>query len=228
MNSEEVSIWRRGGALPRPRRLHHQNCTASSDHVSRFVGADDPVRPAVCTREPGRTNAKPYHVCRGRCPHRPARGTSVFTKRCGKFVIAPRADRGVRPYRTLCGFADNACKFSIAPCRVDVGIDPYGHITLSPFIVRVCGCVLRGRGKPRPYVTTKRGGSSKIRTLLLIRLAARATFPNMGKAWGCANQPPVLKTNEKIPRDAAGDSPFSIKPCRRSRGRRAACGGRAP
>ena len=78
MNSEEVSIWRRGGVLPRPRRLQHQNCATGGDLASRFVGADDPVRPAVCTREPGRTNAKLYHVCRGRCPHRPARRTSVL------------------------------------------------------------------------------------------------------------------------------------------------------
>ena len=41
--------------------------------VKHFVGADASVRPAVCTRKPGRTNANPYNVCRGRCPHRPAR-----------------------------------------------------------------------------------------------------------------------------------------------------------
>ena len=81
---------------------------------------------------------------------------SVLMKRCSKFVIAPRADRGVRPYRTFFVFADSSCNFAIASCRVDVGIDPYGDFALSPFIVRVCNCVLRGRGKPRPYVTTKR------------------------------------------------------------------------
>ena len=65
------------------------------------------------------------------------------------------ADRGVRPYRTFYVFAENACNFAIAFFRVDVGIDPYGHITLLPHIVRFCNCVLRGRGKPRPYITTK-------------------------------------------------------------------------
>ena len=38
---------------------------------------------------------------------------------------AHRADRGVRPYRTLCEVADDLCNFVIAYCRVDVGIDPY-------------------------------------------------------------------------------------------------------
>ena len=120
------------------------------------VGADDPVRPAVRTHEHGRTPANPYHVCRGRCPHRPARGTSVFTIYCGKFVVAQRADRGVRPYRMVCVCADSFYKFAIAHCRVDVGIDPYGHHALSPFVVCFRLCILRGRGKLRPYVTTKR------------------------------------------------------------------------
>ena len=71
---------------------------------------------------------------------------------------AQRADRGVRPYRTLCVFADGVCNFAIAPCWVDVGIDPYGDFALSPFVVQFCDCILRGRGKPRSYVTTKLGG----------------------------------------------------------------------
>ena len=44
---------------------------------------------------------------------------------------------------------------------VDAHIDPYGHTTLLPHIVRACRCVLRGRGKPLPYVTTKRGAAQK-------------------------------------------------------------------
>ena len=51
------------------------------------VGADDPVRPAVCTCKIERTNTNTHNVCRGRCPHRPARRTSVFTIRCGKTVV---------------------------------------------------------------------------------------------------------------------------------------------
>ena len=56
-------------------------------------------------------------------------------KRCGKPVIARRADRVVRPYRTFYVFAENACNFAIAYRRVDVGIDPYGRIALSLFAV---------------------------------------------------------------------------------------------
>ena len=82
-------------------------------------------------------------------------GMIVFTKRCGKFVIAKRADRVVRPYRAFYGFADGVCNFVIAHCRVDVGIDPYGHHARSPYIVQICRCILRGRGLPLPCVTTK-------------------------------------------------------------------------
>ena len=74
----------------------------------------------------------------------------VFTKRCGKFVIAQRVDRGVRPYKTFYVFAENAYNFAIAHCRVDVGIDPYGDFTLSPFVVRICGRIPRGQGRTPP------------------------------------------------------------------------------
>ena len=37
------------------------------------VGADDSVRPAVCTSKIGRTNANPCHICRGRRRALPAR-----------------------------------------------------------------------------------------------------------------------------------------------------------
>ena len=50
--------------------------------------------------------------------------------------LPKRADRVVRPYRTLCVFAEGICNFAIAYCRVDVGIDPYGHIAGSPFVVQ--------------------------------------------------------------------------------------------
>ena len=65
-------------------------------------------------------------------------------------VIATRADRVVRPYRTLCLFAENACNFVIACRRVDVGIDPYRDFTRSPFVVRFCRCAPRGRGRTPP------------------------------------------------------------------------------
>ena len=67
-----------------------------------------------------------------------------------QIVIATRADRVVRPYRTLCLFAENACNFVIACRRVDVGIDPYRDFTRSPFVVRFCRCAPRGRGRTPP------------------------------------------------------------------------------
>ena len=74
---------RRGGALPRPAEC---NCEFVCTDAKRYapVGADASVRPAARTHEHGRTNANTHTVCRGRCPHRPARRTPVFTIRCGK------------------------------------------------------------------------------------------------------------------------------------------------
>ena len=114
------------------------------------VGAGFYPARAVQYRGCGRTNANTFPVCRGRCRALPARSTSVLTIRCGKFAIAPRADRVVRPYRALCIFADGAYNFVIAPRRVDVGIDPYGDFAWSPVVVRVCFCILRGRGRTPP------------------------------------------------------------------------------
>ena len=74
-----------------------------------------------------------------------------FTKHCSKNWRTQRADRVVRPYRTLCGVADGVCRFANAICRGERGIDPNRHITRSPIVVRICWCVLRGRGKPLPY-----------------------------------------------------------------------------
>ena len=116
---------------------------------SILVGADASVRPAVCTCKHEYTDVNKYTVCRGRCPHRPARSTFVFTMRCGKPAIAPRADRVVRPYRTFYVFAENACNSAIASCRGERGIDPYKHGTDSPECIRVCGCVPPG-GQRRP------------------------------------------------------------------------------
>ncbi len=56
---------------------------------------------------------------------------TVFAIRSGKFAVAHRADRGVRPYRTFYVAADGFCNFVIAHRRVDVGIDPYGRIALA-------------------------------------------------------------------------------------------------
>ena len=119
------------------------------------VGADDSVRPAERTHEHGRTLANPYHICRGRCRALPARCTFVFMIRCGKFAIAPRADRGVRPYRV----------FAYSPMvRADLRLQfagsmwastPTDTLRLRHPLYKFCQCTLRGRGKPRPYITTK-------------------------------------------------------------------------
>ena len=127
--------------------------------------------PAVQRRELGRTNAKRDMLrarrslrdfigasCAGGVeplPYGVSGDVTFFTIRYGKFVVAQRADRGVRPYKTVCVFADGLCNFAIAYRRVDVGIDPYRHFSYSPSVVQICPCVLHGRGDPLPYVTTK-------------------------------------------------------------------------
>ena len=162
MINNEQRIGRAVGAGFYPARAvqHHEiECTNAKRYAP--VGADDPVRPAGCTCKHKCTNANVRNVCRGRCRALPARRTTVFTIHYGTFAIAPRADRGVRPYRTFCVFAETACNFAIAHRRGDVGIDPYGRIALSLFVVRICDCTPRGRGEPRPYITTKNGRNPK-------------------------------------------------------------------
>ena len=73
-----------------------------------------------------------------------------LTIRCGKFAIAPRADRVVRPYKMFYVFAENAYNFAIAHCRGERGIDPYGRIVFSPHVVRFCNCIPHGRGRTPP------------------------------------------------------------------------------
>ena len=162
MINNEQRIGRAVGAGFYPARAvkyHKFDRTDANPHAP--VGADDPVRPAGCTCKHKCTNANVRNVCRGRCRALPARRTTVFTIHYGNFAIAPRADRGVRPYRTFCVFAETACNFAIAHRRGDVGIDPYGRIALSLFVVRICDCTPRGRGEPRPYITTKNGRNPK-------------------------------------------------------------------
>ena len=57
----------------------------------------------------------------------------VFTIRCGKFAVAQRADRGVRPYRTVCVVADGACDFAIAHRRA--GQAPPLHYDETPELI---------------------------------------------------------------------------------------------
>ena len=149
----KIEICRGGRPCP-PGRTQLPDRTMRGDLVESAkitVGAGFYPARAVQYRGWGRTNANTFPVCRGRCRALPTRGTSVLTIRCGKFAIAPRADRGVRPYRALCIFADGAYNFVIAPRRVDVGIDPYGDFAWSPVVVRVCFAFCAGGVEPLPY-----------------------------------------------------------------------------
>ena len=53
------------------------------------------------------------------------RGARPFLRNIAANLPLPRrADRVVRPYRTLCEVAENAYNFAIASCRGERGIDP--------------------------------------------------------------------------------------------------------
>ena len=120
---------RRGGVLPLP-AVQYRKFDRTNAKWYAPVGADDPVRPARCVRKHGCTDANPHSVCRGRCRALPACRTIVFTIRRDKFVTAPRADRGVRPYRTVLVFADGACNFVIASGTGGAGPRPYANYSL--------------------------------------------------------------------------------------------------
>ena len=94
-------------------------CTDANTHAP--VGADDPVRPAARTYEHGRTNANPHTVCRGRCRALPARRTSVFTKRRGKFAVAPTGGQRRPPLQNVFRFRRWRVQFSdcVLPGRCD-------------------------------------------------------------------------------------------------------------
>ena len=66
---------RRGDAHIDPAACNRKIAKPIYDPAQRFVGADDPVRPAGCTCKNEYTPANPFTVCRGRYPHRPARRT---------------------------------------------------------------------------------------------------------------------------------------------------------
>ena len=66
---------RRGDAHIDPAACNRKIAKPICDPAQRFVGADAPVRPAGCTCKNEYTPVNPFTVCRGRCPHRPARRT---------------------------------------------------------------------------------------------------------------------------------------------------------
>ena len=112
---------------------------------SKFAqGGAYPFR-AGCTNKYAQRAATTQRVRRGRCRALPARRTTVFTKRCGKPVIAPRVDRVVHPYRNFFRF--------------------------RRWRVQFCNCIPPGRCGHRPLQTLY--GFALVRSDLQVRTAGR-------------------------------------------------------
>ena len=118
---------------------YKHGCTNANTHAP--VGADDPVRPAVCTCEHKRTDANPYNVCRGRCPHRPARDAPAKSHDFGDLQMLSNSRRGgalplpaVQRCKLVCTNAERdvlrgrclLCDFAGAPCAGGAEPRPYG------------------------------------------------------------------------------------------------------
>ena len=65
-----------------------------------------------------------------RTPHERFYDTLRQTRDC------PTGGQMRPPLQNVVRFRRKCVQFCIAFCRVDVGIDPYGHITLSPFAMQ--------------------------------------------------------------------------------------------
>mgnify|MGYP004504572443 CR=1 FL=1 len=136
---------RRGGVLPLPAvRCYKIVCTNANTQDP--VGADDHIGPHG-------THDRFYETHR-RTRWHPTGGQSrpplqsIIRMRHGahRFAIAYRGGRGrTPPLRPIKGYG----------VRADVVIGPYKRFTRLPFIVRICNCALRGRGKPLPCITAK-------------------------------------------------------------------------
>ena len=84
------------------------------------------------------------------------RGTMlrIWAHQCG-MVCTRRGGRPCPPGRMHDRFLRNPSANSQLPNGRTESSAPTGRCALSPFVVQICGCILRGRGKPLPYVTTK-------------------------------------------------------------------------
>ena len=95
-----------------------------------------------------------------------------FRRKCVQFCDCVLRGRGRTPPLRHVGqfyvFTSIAANPQLPNGRTEASA-PTERFSLSPVVARVWRCTLRGRGKPLPYVTTKRGDSSKRTTLLLIR-----------------------------------------------------------
>ena len=136
-------------------------------------------------------------------PHlQPSRRGGVLPRPGGEIAIAPRADRGVRPYRTLCGFADGLCNFAIAFCRGERGIDLYGDFCMAA--VRCAFLVVRPAREGQSLSPTQIW--SLIAKALYLKTyspsphpsAFGCHLPHTGKAFFCA---PRKKIRRQLPPD---------------------------
>ena len=108
-----------------------------SEKVLSSVGADASVRPAVCTRNHERANANLYTVCRGRCPHRPARDAPAKSHDLSDLQLPPNLRRGgvlPLPYGTsgnIAFFRYIAANLLLPIGRTEASA-PTGRFTVSP------------------------------------------------------------------------------------------------
>ena len=168
----------RGRGKPRPRRAQKQARTTNGSSAPCPVGADDPVRPAVCTRKHGRADANPYHVCRGRCPHRPARGTSVLRCIAANLQMPHGRTEASAPTGRFTGSPMAGAILRLRIAGSMWASTPTDVLHYRRECVQICPCILHGRGKVRPCVTAKRGSISKATTLPLIsRLRRQLSLP---------------------------------------------------
>ena len=112
----------------------------------------------------------------------PPRRTSVFTIRRGKFAIAHGRTEASAPTGRF-AISPNIVQFydCVLPGRC-------GHRPLRTLLrgrrecAQICLCIPHGRGKPLPYVTTKRGNSSERTTSDPFRRFAPPPLGHQGEA----------------------------------------------
>ena len=74
-----------------------------------------------------------------------------FMKRRGKFAIAPRADRGVRPYRTFCVFAEHYTILRSRPAGESAASTPTDILRCCRSSCGFVGASDAGGAEPLPY-----------------------------------------------------------------------------
>ena len=137
---------RRAGFYPaRAVKYHKFDRADANPHAP--VGADDPVRPAGRIREYGRANANTHTVCRGRCPHRPARGTSHFYEPKQQTRDCPTGGQGRPPLQDV--MRGRRWRVQFCDCL------PPGRARHRPLRASSRFTITSYLISPLPYVTTK-------------------------------------------------------------------------